>query len=1090
MLKIITLDFLFDTRELFTKARGANGFDDLNLNLVVSKDLKNPEVWSGILNLCARLSFETISFNGPILIQKHEAPQKTCRLYLDLHPLNDSASQSISIKKTDSHQIHIQSNSAQALGMVINCLAASPIKQVPPSAVLQDKSGISRLAAGETLTGEFTFGNVLSGCCINDRAVGEICLVAGPVQLEKKQDAPPSPFHPLDFSPLYKKNSAIPGRRELDAVWTIRPEGISYPTGLALCDAVCAMTMASTAIFFPLVVIHQNKKQPPSSPRHLLIEEKTSDGLTESHGLIVRFPDPAGPVHISGTAQAFSTHLSSWVDLALNQGGPGFSRSQALRNQITRFSVPAGGKGETASSHKNPCSVVHEFSLVSEISAIMTAVSSIKKGSGPILCEVWTSKPMDIRIQMKGKIEMTLTAKGYQPDVRVFNAFKPGICRILDLDLPVLQAKRPARIHIGYRPFNEEPNGLELNHRWLHELYPAAEILAKKLDIPEDAVTISKEETQEEVYCLTAFDKNQTLVFQDRFSPFFHTFDYMASNPGLGTVSPTCAGITIGVGKKSLLDQSIPTDRDQFWYQFQTVFMRDLIAAMETRIQSESFDRLQAFFESIQVDVFIDESNYRLGFMDEQISPMEKLHEDIYFFLLKSFEQFALKHKLSESLKLGQILPRVCSSAGHKGPRAFIQAIPAKTSLASSGGLESPPLPFDTLVLNTENWTLSGCSVAKGPFSLILNLPLERDELAGVETIPGPVPEEVLLMSETVVRHLARLNEMPHIRVWEIAKSLQGRPIYAVEAYRVRGHQVSIPRLRLTKPTVLFNARHHANEVSSTNAALKFIEFIASPQGQSYLETANAVFIPLENVDGVAAFESLYVKNNCDILHAARYNALGAEFYDQYFKHPPAFSEALAKQRLWHRWLPELMADLHGVPNHEWCQPYAGYLPKGFREFWIPRAFVYVHLPFIEDKDHPLFGTALELAETLRTAMAGSQKIMAANKRITGLYQKYARIPEPQVFPPADNTELTALPLLGRARSFNFAVQYPDITRSEVIVEVPDEVAHGENLALCITAHFMIQKTLIQALKTDRPCEVQSSVPGKFEYCVSQAAGL
>jgi len=1117
MLGTLTLDFLFNTRQLFTKTRESNGFDDLELNLIVSKDLKNPEIWAGILNLCARLSFETISFNAPILIQEHEAPQKTCRLFLDLSPLNNGTSQSISIKKTDNHQIHIQSNSAKSLGMVINCLAANPIKQRTPSAALPGNA-ISTLEPGETLTGEFKSGDVLSGCRINDRAIGEICLTARPVQLEKKQDA--ASFHPLDFSPLYKKNPAIPGRQELDAVWSIKSDLISYPTGLALCDAVCAMVMESTTIFLPLAVIHQDKSQHLSSPRHLLIEEKASDHFTESKGLTIRFPDPAGSVHISGTAQDFSTHLSPWIDLALNQGGPGFSRSQALRDQIARFSVPACGKLETTHPHKDPCSVVHKFFLTSEIDTIMAAVSSTNKGTGPILCEVWTSKPMDIRTRMKGKIEMALTAKGYQPDVKVFNAFKPGICRILDFDLSALQVKRPASIHIGYRPFDEEPNALELNHRWLHELFPVAEILAKGLGLPDDAVTISKDDTQEEIYRLRAFDENQTLVFQDRFSPFFHTFDYMTSNPDLGTVSPTCAGITIGSGEKILLDQSIPTDRDQFWYQFQTVFLPDLIDAMETQIQSESHGRLLAFFESIQVDVFIDESNYRLGFMDEQISPMEKLHEDIYFFLLKSFEQFALKHDLSESLKLGQILPRVYSNAGSKGPRAVIQAIPAKTPLVSSSSFESPPLPFDTLVLNTGNWILSGCIAAleehhqinfheiqnrtifkdselqtdKNRFSLILNralnLPPEADDLAHVETIPGPVPEDLLLMSKTIVKHLSRLNQMPHIRVWEIAKSLQGRPIYAVEAYRVKGHLVSIPRLRLAKPTILFNARHHANEISSTNATLKFIEFIASPQGQAYLETANAVFIPLENVDGVATFENLYVKNNCDILHAARYNALGAEFYDQYFKHPPVFLEALAKQRLWHRWLPELMADLHGVPNHEWCQPYAGYLPKGFREFWIPRAFVYVHLPFIEDTAHPLYGTAVELAGALRTAMAGSQEIVAANKQITGLYQKYARIPEPHIFPPADSTELTALPLLGRARNFNFAVQYPEITRSEVIVEVPDEVAHGENLALCTKAHFTMQKALMQALKTDRISGVQNPGPGKFEYCVSQASCL
>ncbi len=45
--------------------------------------------------------------------------------------------------------------------------------------------------------------------------------------------------------------------------------------------------------------------------------------------------------------KAATVHLNQPVhlafDLALNQGGPGFSRSQALRDQVARFSVPACG---------------------------------------------------------------------------------------------------------------------------------------------------------------------------------------------------------------------------------------------------------------------------------------------------------------------------------------------------------------------------------------------------------------------------------------------------------------------------------------------------------------------------------------------------------------------------------------------------------------------------------------------------------------------------------------------------------------------------------------------------------------------------
>ncbi|MBU0969216.1 MAG: hypothetical protein KKC20_01150 [Proteobacteria bacterium] len=943
----------------------------------------------------------------------------------------------------------------------------------------------------DRLTGIFQPQGILSDCRLNGRALEDICLKPKPGQMETDTPSNGPRFHALDFTGLYKEDPVLPFRRELNAVWSIQSPTLSFQTGLALCDALGAMVMEATAITLPLVVGNKDERFPGKSdgsgPLCFDVEETAHGG----DGLVVHFSAPSGPVTVRGRSRGFSDFLFPWIGLALNQGGPGFVRALAVRNQAAGVFHPAPGRGAVAPTRKERLPIVHNFAPGSEIADVLSAVSGVKPGHGPLVCEAWVSKPSAVRAQLQEQIETLLSAKGYRPGVRVLNAFKPGLCRILEFDLPILLEKKPARVQVSYRPFDGIKTALETSHRWLHELFPVAEVLADRLSISTDAVGLSMENNQEEIYALTAFDEKGRILFEDRFSPFFHTFDYRAFCPDQGSVSPTCAGIAIRQGEKTLIHKAVPTDRDRFWKQFQTVFVPDLIASMETRIQSGDFDRLPAFFESIRVEVFLDESSYRLGFMDEQISPMEKLHEDIYFFLLKVFAQFSIQHGLPESLKLGQILPRVHSSAGSKGARANIRALPARQIVVP--GLKMPGAVFDTLSMDRDGWTLSSRLDEKtGPLSLAL-LTLQEAVARG-DAISGPVPPDRLLTTKAVGKYLSCFNKLDHIQVWEIATSLQGRPIYAVEAFRVRGGRVSVPRLRMQRPTVLFNARHHANEISSTNATLQFIEFLGDSQGAACLDTANAVFLPMENVDGVATFEDLYESGSSDILHAARYNALGSEFYDQYFKHPPLFSEALAKQRLWKRWLPELMADLHGVPGHEWCQPYAGYLPAGFREFWIPRAFVYVHLPFLEDPCHPLYGQAMALAEHLRNAVAGSRKMVAANEQITALYHRYARTPEPEIFPEADSTDLTALPLLGRARNFNFAVQHPDITRAEVIVEVPDEVAHGETLGLCVAAHYKIQEALMQAL-TPRKAKVialpdQKSGHRIFEWRLSQARGL
>ena len=133
-------------------------------------------------------------------------------------------------------------------------------------------------------------------------------------------------------------------------------------------------------------------------------------------------------------------------------------------------------------------------------------------------------------------------------------------------------------------------------------------------------------------------------------------------------------------------------------------------------------------------------------------------------------------------------------------------------------------------------------------------------------------------------------------------------------------------------------------------------------------------------------------------LHAARYNALGMEYYDQYFDRDTRISEARVKTRLFERWLPEYMIDLHGVPSHEWEQPFSGYINPRFKEHWIPRSFLYAILPFFGQKDHPGSGIADALAREMSAAIEKQADIISLNQRIFDRYLRYAKAFEPEVY--------------------------------------------------------------------------------------------
>jgi hypothetical protein len=102
--------------------------------------------------------------------------------------------------------------------------------------------------------------------------------------------------------------------------------------------------------------------------------------------------------------------------------------------------------------------------------------------------------------------------------------------------------------------------------------------------------------------------------------------------------------------------------------------------------------------------------------------------------------------------------------------------------------------------------------------------------------------------------------------------------------------------------------------------------------------------------------------------------------------------------------------------------------------------------------------------------MSGVPEIVRRNRELSSLYRRYARGPEPDTFPDSKGEPLLVLPPLGRTYRTNFAVRYPHVTRSEIIIEVPDEGAGGRSLELCVQAHLKVEEALLRAFRRNKGC--------------------
>jgi len=904
---------------------------------------------------------------------------------------------------------------------------------------------------------------------------------------------------------LYVSGKKDPRMRRLDAAFQIRGPGLSTEVGLSLCDFMARMVLEATDITLPLAFAGE-----PEGPGVVFSIRESLENpveirlLAEKRGLSQR-------IRIEGKPKVLARALRQWGQWAFLDSGPGFDKAEAMRNRTTEFReflyhsgpgrfVP---KAETATP---PKALRRHSRWKGEIPRVLDFTDSVPRGQGKIVGEVFVSKPLRVRRRLKAGIERLLRQKGYDPGIKVLNAYKPGLSWLMEETLPALEKLSSLHaLEFGYRPFAPAAKALEMKSRWLQELFPGPELIARSLGLDESRVRISRRANQKAVYEIRALNSGGKTLFKSGLSPVWTALHYMPQEPELGFVHPTTGRIKLRQGARVILDENLQTDREVFWRLFQEKWLPLLERHMKRRIEEESFHGQNAFWEEIRLDVSIDETDERLALGNERVCPMEALHEDLYFVLLDAFSSFSKRHGLPDILHLGRIVPRVLSKAKGGSPSAGLIAKPLAWGRVPGGraGSRSIRHPVTAMTFEKGVWgfelreSASDTVLTKAVFRgfkversgknrvrLRVKAPRLQQGERKARILKGKEPPlHRLLKAREVSSWTERLGRLECIDVWQASLSLQGRALWALEAVlKKRGTLTSLARMRLLKPTFLFNARHHANEDSRTNAK----HFMAwrrgtTQRGMELLKHVNVAWIPLENPDGVATLEELLPYGRDHKLHAARYNALGVETYGEYFVDEPRFPEALAKARLWRRWLPDVMIDHHGVPSHEWDQPFSGYAPFRFREFWIPRNFVYACIPFINEPGHSHHRMAKGLATLLGKGMTGMPEIIRQNRDLASRYRRYARGPEPDTFPDSKGEPLLVLPPLGRTYSTNFAVRYPHVTRSEIILEVPDEGAGGRSLELCVQAHLKAEEALLHAFHRTK---------GRTEAALDSATGL
>jgi hypothetical protein len=1094
----LALADLFGPAGIVADENGDGYPDRLTVCIGVAPGLADAGVWAQILNLAARLAGEVTALDLPVVkaVKDVAAGERT----LIVHRPTKSDPREAELRRSG-RTIHLAGRSAARMADVLHTLAVN--------------CGRHQEGSGPWASMGATEDNprVMESLDRQGRPAGRYRL--SPVRSAAEKPGVER-LDLLDLAgTLYAVSAERPRVKELALAVELPRSRLSVAVGLALAEAVVRAVLEATRMGLPLAV---------SGPIRaggvvLRVEERPERGARLS---VEKGENARGMlVHAAGDAHSLARLLCDWMRIGFAADGPADEGVQRLRGRIERaLAVIAAGAPPPAPAAAAP--VRRRMAWRSETERLIEIVRRIPPGSGVIQGLALISRPGKVRAQVRRAIERILRAKGYAPAVAVLNAYKPGLAWLREVVQPALRAiPRLARVGIAFREFAPGRPALEMKSRWLQELYPGPDLLAAALGLPAERVRISRRSRLGNAYVVTAWDRGGAQVYQAGFTPRVSRLPYLPGHPELGWVHPCTGGIRLMRPGSVLMDENLPTDRERFWRFFQESILPALEGAMAARLAGGSQSLPPAFWEEADIDVRIPETDERLGIGEERIAPLEALHEDLYFVLLEHFRLFAEKHDLPAGSQFGRILPRVSTAAPGGKPVAVFRArpftaspvaccaAPDSTARVASIALAAGRLGFEIEAggpIAEERTAAEICRRARSrglavrmdarASRFILRtvrprlISVGRHRTGTTAGAPAPPLDRLFPMRE-VERRTRQLAQLPHLSVWQAGTSWQGRGIWALEAVLAGGGALSsIARARLLKATLLVNARHHANEVSSTSAALRLAwELAATAWGRETLQRVNVAIVPIENADGVATLEELLPGCTGHKLHAARYNALGVEWYGDYFLKRPRFPEALVKPRLWRRWMPLLVLDAHGVPSHEWDQPFSGYAPGRFRQFWIPRAFIYAIMPFIDEKSHRGHGPAREIAQVMARAVRADPSVQKMDRELKDRYVRYARSWHPEVFPPTGGRGLTVLPSEKRLAGLNFGVQRFPVTLSEIVTEVTDEVVHGRRLESCARAHLTVAKALLEWIGRRAPGRLIRKQTSESRLVMSWAAG-
>lgn len=810
-------------------------------------------------------------------------------------------------------------------------------------------------------------------------------------------------------------------------------------------------------------------------------------------------------------------------------------------------------------------------------------VPKVRRGRA-VTIEARLSEPPEVRERLAKEATDALIKAGAPAagtSVVVLSAYKQGYSWLYDVVRPALEGKPVRDITIRFAetgpPDEWKQQAMFTPTRWLLEIFPIDEILARELKLDLSRIHLEKTAVGSPTYEVIATGTDGSELLRQRFEPKYVLRPYFDRFPDYEKVRVTTGWLTARSGDQVLTDRRIVTDLERFWDHFQTKTLAPMYDYVMRLEEGKPQPDRAPFFGELTVDVSLSEPNYMLGLDKEQIASLNSLHEDVYFGALHFFDvlgRYATGRALNypgrvipimrpkgdgrpgvAKIRLtgfGSSRPQVAIDYVEKGgargtldvdvPKVAVDRPSATSAIVREGrdGLESLTLHVkvdsdrderealivraraervDAQVMSAEQ---AGAILAN--LSTLRSAGLYRDalsyhDLGAIQLVahwthdpapetqrsfrldatgtPAPFPDirrllpggyrhagGPLVQWDTPIpppeanQILAKMStSFPEASAYKVGESYLGKEIWAMDVMPpMAASHWSMAKATTLKPTVVYSARQHANEVSSTSHTLRLAELLLTDaEFRRKLNRVNVVFHPITNPDGAQLAYDLYRITPDYMLHAGYLGSLGVDVTSGQWEQDPIYPESTIRADIWRDWRPDIFLNPHGYPSHEWVMlfsEYAGWVRNRVtesRDWWGMRGWFTPGFGYVDDPKFPRHKeAAFEIRDRFSRAINGAPDVRALNQRGYARYRRYGHAFDPENFKLDFTNDVLIYTAIKGARqsasSSDFMARNPNVTIWTGSTEAPDETAHGDWMKLVATAGLEWDKAILDYL--------------------------